>query len=273
MDLSRGARLVVAVIAVLAALFSAGLIAEAELLPAARHGQPRTSAVPGSDPEPITLDTAQPPTGNAAARAPGEAAGAATIPPPDVPAQGSGQFVTAGGQGQRAGTGRVLRYEVVVETSSPVSADEFARAVEAILADPRGWTAGHQWGFQRVPAGPSDFTIHLASPATTDDLCARSGVLGTAGEVSCRGGRNVVINMRRWQLAVPWYADAVDQYRQMVVNHEVGHFLGFGHAGCPGAGLPAPVMQQQSLDLQTCVRNPWPYPDGRTFVTGPPASP
>jgi hypothetical protein len=42
------------------------------------------------------------------------------------------------------------------------------------------------------------------------------------------GGRNVVINLKRWLLGVPWYADALEDYRHMVVNHEVGHFLGHG---------------------------------------------
>jgi hypothetical protein len=47
-------------------------------------------------------------------------------------------------------------------------------------------------------------------------------------------------------------------YRHMVVNHEAGHFLGFGHANCGGPGQLAPVMQQQSINLQGCQHNPWP---------------
>lgn len=55
----------------------------------------------------------------------------------------------------------------------------------------------------------------------------------------------------------------------MVVNHEVGHFLGNGHAVCPRKGALAPVMARQSFGLEGCVADAWPYPDGRTFVTGP----
>jgi hypothetical protein len=190
---------------------------------------------------------------------------------PDVPTSGSGRFVPASGGSPAVGQGRIWRYEVAVEDGAGEAPEEFAAIVEQTLADPRGWTAGHQWGFQRVAAGPSDFTVHLATPTTTKQMCDRYGV-DTGGEVSCRGGRNVVINLRRWRLAVPWYADALEEYRYMVINHEVGHFLGHGHVDCPRAGAPAPVMQTQTLGLRGCLRNPWPYPDRSTFVTGPSAA-
>jgi len=207
---------------------------------------------------------------------PAEEVDAATSALPDiapsgggtVPAAGSGRFVPAPGGSAVVGAGRLQRYNVVVEAEAGVRPEDFAAAVEATIAEPRGWTAPRRWSFQRVAAGPSDFTVHLATPATTDRICGRHGVR-TLGEVSCRGGRDVVINLKRWILAVPWYADAIADYRHMVVNHEVGHFLGHGHVVCGGTGRLAPVMQRQTFGLEGCQRNPWPYPDGRTFLTGP----
>jgi Protein of unknown function (DUF3152) len=51
-----------------------------------------------------------------------------------------------------------------------------------------------------------------------------------------------------------------------MVNHEVGHALGRGHAACPRAGDPARVMMQQTKGVDACRPNPWPldHEAGRT---------
>jgi hypothetical protein len=191
--------------------------------------------------------------------------------PPSVPSTGNGRFDYASTGAERVGdSSHLVHYLVATEQGSHVDPEVFAAAVQQTLGDRRSWIAGGKFSFQRVPAGsPSELTVHLATPSTTDSMCAKRGVR-TRGEVSCRGGRDVIINLKRWLLAVAWYP-SVAEYRNMVVNHEVGHFLGNGHAVCPRKGAPAPVMARQSLGLEGCVANAWPYPDGQHFVTGPPA--
>ncbi len=177
----------------------------------------------------------------------------AATTPNDVPAKGSGTFTTADGDGARTGTaGRLVDYRVEVEGGLDVEVEDFARAVEATLADKRGWTEGGAYSFRRTATAP--LRVVLASPKMTDRLCAP---LQTRGKVSCRNGADVVINALRWTKGVPYYEDLED-YRDYVVNHEVGHSLGFGHAVCPAPGRPAPVMLQQTLGLQGCTPNPWP---------------
>lgn len=166
------------------------------------------------------------------------------------------------GSSQVYGTGPLQRFIVEVEDGIGVDGAAFAVAVEATLGDPRSWGNGGRMSFQRVgvaeaAAGQFEFKVSLVSPGHMETYCP--GV-GTGGYTSCRYADRAVINLARWATAVPDYAGDVATYRLYVVNHEVGHVLGNGHLDCPGAGQVAPVMQQQTLGLDGCVKNAWPYP-------------
>ncbi|WUI52116.1 DUF3152 domain-containing protein [Streptomyces sp. NBC_00414] len=188
---------------------------------------------------------------------------------PSIPSTGPGTFTTAGGGSGTVGKGaRTLRYKVVVEDGLEQSATDVARQVEGVLADRRGWTADGRSGFKRVSSGTSDFVVRLATPGTVDEICGRYG-LNTRGEVNCSVGKDVVVNLKRWLLATPVYAADVDAYRALIINHEVGHFLGHGHVTCPGAGKPAPAMMQQIKGMRGCTPNVWPYDTKGRLVTGP----
>ncbi|GAB2582925.1 hypothetical protein GCM10027168_14500 [Streptomyces capparidis] len=186
-----------------------------------------------------------------------------------IPETGPGTFTVAPGGGPRSGDGgELMRYQVTVEDGIDLSADEVAREVEGILGHERGWTARGQWSFQRVDGGEPDFVVRLATPGTVDEICGRYG-LDTGGEVNCRVGGEVVVNLKRWMLATEFYTDDVPGYRALIINHEVGHFLGRGHESCPGRGRPAPVMMQQIKGLKGCVPNVWPYDEDGRPITGP----
>lgn len=149
---------------------------------------------------------------------------------------------------------RTVRYSVA--TRGPVSASvaTFRRLAQQTYDDPRGWR-GRGVRFVRVPRGGA-FTLFLATPEQLPRFSS-----GCSAQYSCRVGRNVIINQLRWLHASPAWNGAgrsLRDYRHMVVNHETGHWLGFGHASCPGRGRQAPVMMQQSKGTQGCRLNPWP---------------
>ncbi len=188
---------------------------------------------------------------------------------PYIPARGTGRFTRPPASGDRTyGRGRLMRYMVEVEGGLRQSPAAFARSVDAILADERGWTAGGKWAFRRVDSGPYDFVVKLASPGTVDRICAAYG-LDTEGKVNCAGGKQVVVNLRRWLLLTTYYRGRPDDYHALTINHEVGHRLGHRHMTCGGRGRPAPVMQQQIFGLKGCVINGWPYDRRGRFVSGP----
>jgi hypothetical protein len=203
---------------------------------------------------------------------------APTPSPTGVPSyamNGPGTYLYASGGSQVMGTAGNLRtYQVAIETGVPVPADDFAAMVDKTLGDPRSWIAGGDVRLQRVPGNAAgvNFTVMLVSPGTAQKLCLEAGLdIYWHGEPysSCQSGQRAVINLSRYLTAVPDYGVSVSDYDQYAINHEVGHVLGHGHELCPGKGQPAPVMQQQTFDLQGCVANSWPYLNGKRY-SGPP---
>lgn len=138
-------------------------------------------------------------------------------------------------------------------TEDPTTAD-FADWITSTLGDGRGWVrAGYQFDF----SDRANMTILLAEGDEVDVLCAPYDT--TAGS-SCQNGPLVILRAERWREGAEKWTGDLTTYRQMLVNHEVGHLLGEHHPDpqCPAVGEPAPVMAQQTSQLEGCLPNPWP---------------
>lgn len=123
-------------------------------------------------------------------------------------------------------------------------------------ADLRGWSLDGQVQFV-YGAGNCDFTVWLSA---ADQMPSFGAICDSTW--SCEVGNNVILNLNRWNDTSPAWQKAgksLDDYRTLAINHETGHMLGFlDNPTCPGAGQPAPVMMQQSIDLKGCAFNIWP---------------
>ncbi len=138
--------------------------------------------------------------------------------------------------------------------------DELIIKLAAVYADPRGWSFGGLVKLNRADSG-CDYTVWLVAP---DQMPSFGAICDPTW--SCNVGTNVVINFDRWEHATDvWNKTGrnLDDYRSLAINHETGHQLGFGHLHCSAPGNPAPVMQQQSVDLEGCDFNAWPLPSER----------
>jgi uncharacterized protein DUF3152 len=184
------------------------------------------------------------------------------------------------------GTTKSFTYTVEVEDgvdTAAIGGDEaFARMVSETLDNPKSWTHNPQIAFTRIddPAQTPDFRVSLTSPMTVREGCGYDIPL----EASCynpaylNDQARVFVNEARWvRGAVPFQGD-IGSYRQYLVNHEVGHAIGYQkHEPCADNGALAPVMMQQTFstnndddarfdpesvqaDGKTCRFNPWPYP-------------
>lgn len=180
--------------------------------------------------------------------------------------KGSGKFDAIPGTDKGTGTGQEYTYRVDVEQGLGLDGELFAEAVEKTLNDDRSWAHNGARTFERVYSGEADFVITLASPGTTAEWCAKSGLDTTVDNVSCDSAatERVMINAYRWAQGAEPFGDDIYAYRQMLINHEVGHRIGFNHVSCDKDGELAPVMQQQTKfvdhDGIDCRPNAWAYP-------------
>lgn len=167
-------------------------------------------------------------------------------------------FRWAAGSSQVFGTrGTLHTYSAEVQKGTSFSPNRFTNLVDAYLGNRRGWSRGSAVRLQRVPPGKARIRVLLATPSTVDRYCA--GVAVTGGYFSCWNGRFALINANRWHDGAEKFRGTLWQYRGYLLNHEVGHALGNRHRSCPGSGLPAPVMMQQTKGSYPCRPNPWPY--------------
>lgn len=150
---------------------------------------------------------------------------------------------------------RVITYNVMTKGVITASFEEFKSLANQTLNDSRGWA---QMGitFQQVTSGGS-FTLVLSEASQVPTFAPWA----CSADWSCQVDPYVIINQDRWLFGTDAWNSAggsLRDYRHMVVNHETGHWLRHPHEYCGGAGQLAPIMQQQSIDLQGCKFNPWP---------------
>ncbi|MGK2880933.1 MAG: DUF3152 domain-containing protein [Mycobacterium sp.] len=236
------------------------------------------TAIIGAPPRGLTEFDANIPTGTLPEGGPFAEAGAMTwhLVPGAAPQVGQG-------------TTKVFTYTVEVEdgidTTSFGGDEGFARMVTETLSNPKSWTHNVQFAFTRLDAASGgvepDFRVSLTSPMTIREGCGYEIQL----EASCYNPAygieqqpRVLINEARWvRGAVPFQGD-IGSYRQYLINHEVGHAIGYQrHEPCPENGALAPIMMQQTFttsnadaarfdpetvqpDDKQCRFNPWPFP-------------
>ncbi|MFC8093354.1 DUF3152 domain-containing protein [Streptomyces sp. NPDC057301] len=182
---------------------------------------------------------------------------------------GPGTFTWAAPASGRAGRGgKLVRYGVKLEDGTGLDAAAVAAEIDRILRDDRGWTRQGVASFQHVSGPPYDMVVQIVSPGTADELCGAWG-LDTGGELNCANAPDLIVNVRRWVELSDQYKGRPHDYHALIINHEAGHVLGYGHRGCPGPGKPAPAMMQQIKGLDGCVANPWVYDEAGRFIDGP----
>lgn len=152
-----------------------------------------------------------------------------------------------------------ITYSVGSQGSVRTDVGAFADVVRSTLDNPDGWSLGGSIDWVPVSEG-ADVRILIASP---EEIAA---LTGCSHQYSCHVSGTVYINDDRWNEGAAGWSRSLHAYRHYVLNHEVGHYLELDHVDCPGAGAPAPVMMQQTIETDPCVNRVWPLRYERELV-------
>ena len=140
------------------------------------------------------------------------------------------------------------RFSVDADVAKKYPMHNVAFLVNVYLNDPHGW-ASKGYVFEEVHANENVF-IRMSLPKTIHSACGD-------GNLSCAelGGKHMYLNAKRWIHGAAPSKLSLDNYRQYMVSHEIGHILGYDHAACPCVGCKAPIMMQQTLGIGSCKPN------------------
>jgi hypothetical protein len=119
----------------------------------------------------------------------------------------------------------------------------------AYLNSPDGWSQDG-YSFEQVDHNPR-VIIRLSSRKTVSNKC------GFSDNLSCAeiGGHEIYLNSDRWFHGSRESKLSLENYRQYMVSHEMGHILGKEHKNCPCIGCHAPIMLQQTRGIGECIPN------------------
>jgi hypothetical protein len=132
--------------------------------------------------------------------------------------------------------------------------------IDNILQDQRGW-AGKGYSFTLLSSRKNaDVIVMKRTNRQIRDLFVdRPDLEGLSVANLAVTPTEIFINGRNWNNIPKDFMGSLDSYRAYLIQHEMGHALGYGHKQPhPDPQLPCPVMYQQTRGTKNrCQVNPW----------------
>lgn len=142
----------------------------------------------------------------------------------------------------------LISYGYCVKSDRQQDTEALRDKVTATVGQTGGWSLGGRLKFTSVEAG-CNFTVELVSAQRMKDIEP-----GCAGRTTCQTGNELLINGESWQVVPDSWKSGLEAYRAEMINHEIGHWLGFDHASC-SRQTAAPVLSAPALMVSGCSPN------------------
>ncbi len=132
--------------------------------------------------------------------------------------------------------------------------------IQRILDDPRGWR-GQNYIFVDVDdITEADVIISKESSARMKRRFTAPELYGLSVTTRYTDGRpaEIWIHADNWNKVPPDFVGSKRLYREYVIQHEMGHVLGYNHERPINISELCPVMYQQTKGTRgICKSNPW----------------
>jgi len=127
-----------------------------------------------------------------------------------------------------------------------------ATKIGEVLSNPAGWPLGGRVKLMGAETGCNfDINIILEKDMTKVDP-------GCEGQTTCLAGNQIALSSAAWSTVPAKWSGTLDSYRTELVNHEVGHWLGYQHAACMGAtpvSGDVPILAAPDVTVSGCSPN------------------
>jgi hypothetical protein len=130
-------------------------------------------------------------------------------------------------------------------------AEDLKTTLETALGQEGSWSLGGRIRFL-FSGGGCNFNVQVATKAAMNELDP-----ACSSHTSCRIHNDLAIAATSWAKAPENWTGGLSSYRVEMVNHVLGQWLGFDHAGCTASQAQTPVLSAPSVTLPSGCSPKW----------------
>lgn len=150
----------------------------------------------------------------------------------------------------------VATFSYCLDASSTAEAKVLSSSASNAFSDLAGWNLGGRLKFVQVSSN-CNFGIDLMPASSMSSVST-----ACAGQTTCGVGSTLALNLSNWLAAPAAWIGGIDSYREQMISHEVGHWLGFSHASCFAKSSPVPILEDPTVELDGCSPDWYAIPVG-----------
>jgi hypothetical protein len=140
-------------------------------------------------------------------------------------------------------------YTYCTSATSQAESEVLSDSVASTLTDSTGWSLGGRLRFAPVQNN-CNLSIRLVRATQMSSLSATC-----SGQSTCRLGNQIELNLSNWMVPPTTWTQGTGSYRQQMIEHEIGHWLGFDHGSCTLKSSAVPILESPTVILNGCSPN------------------